>query len=87
MSELLRQMLDQWKSQHPQPPRRIVVTPLALLSLALKGRLPDNLDGVAVVCEDIAPEQVVGVGQGRSFGVCVRTGSQGPVLRSFDIAI
>jgi hypothetical protein len=51
---VLCQMVKMFNQKHRRPPCQIVVTPLALLALALKNSAPSNFGGVPVVCREIA---------------------------------
>jgi hypothetical protein len=66
---VLSLMVQQFTQRHGQLPRQIVLTPLALLGLAIKRSVAPSWCGVPVVCREIAETEAAENGQ--ALGVFV----------------
>ena len=74
-------MVDQFQQTHAQAPKEIVVAPVALIALGIKGSLAPFWDNIPVRCQLFDEAEVVQPGEGTRMGVFVYKGD----LRSCDL--
>lgn len=72
--KILSQMVEQFRQEHNQAPREIVVAPVALLALGIKQSVMPFWDNVPVKCRLFEESEVVEVGTGTRLGVFVYKG-------------
>lgn len=69
-STFLSSALNQFKKRHNRVPQKVVVTPMALLVLAIKRNAATHWDGVPLVCRQIDEKEATdNVAEARSLGV------------------
>ncbi len=75
-------MVEQYQERHKKPPEKIIVHPLALVSLGLRRSVAPVWNGIPVECREIVPEK--GKKDGSCLGVFVLTNRSEVTLVSFD---
>lgn len=78
--KLLTQMVEQYHLKHQRKPIRIVVTPAALLALAIKRTVAPLWAGIPLECREIDITEVAQ--SGPKLGIDI----QGEFLASFDLS-
>jgi len=69
---VLTLMVEQFSRRHGRLPQQIVLTPLALLALAIKGSVAPTWLTVPVTCREIAEAEATDdVGLGNALGIFV----------------
>lgn len=72
--KLLTKIIQQYATAHGnQPPKKVVVEPLALVALGLKQSVAPTWAGVPVECRDFGVDEVVERADGNSIGVYLDT--------------
>lgn len=56
--KVLSLMVDRFRDKHGHPPRKIIVAPLALISLGVKGSVAPTWEGIPVECRLFKDEEV-----------------------------
>lgn len=74
---LLSQLINQFEAKHGKKPTEIVVHPVALAALAVKGSLAPKWNGIPVSCAEVAPTRK----NSNRLGITVVRGA----LRGFDL--
>lgn len=80
---VLSLMVEQFTQRHGQPPKQIVLTPLALLGLAIKRSVAPSWCGIPVVCREIAEAEAAE--NGGALGVFVLPEDRSGRLVSCDL--
>ena len=86
--KLLSQMVDQFRARHNRLPSRIVIDPLALVSLGLRRSVAPFWSGIPVECRDISPEPPKSTPT--ALGVCVQVNPKNKAeayLQAFDLCL
>jgi hypothetical protein len=80
--KILSQMVEQYQNRHKKPPEKIIVHPLALVSLGLRRSVAPVWNGIPVECREIVQED--GKKGGKCLGVSVEVKRKEATLVSFD---
>lgn len=87
MSQILSQLVEQFKRKHNgKAPRGIVVAPAALATLAIKQSAKPKVEGIPVTCRLFEHREVLKPGKGTQLGVFVHNDAGDLSLRSCDLA-
>ena len=85
MPPVLSQMLNQFEQRHARLPARIVVTPLALLLLAVKHSAATTWQGIPVQCRDLDASEAVANDSATGLAVFAQPDGNSARLACFDI--
>lgn len=80
-------MVEQFRAKHNRMPARIVVDPLALVSLGLRRSIAPFWNGIPVECREINP--VPPKSTPTALGVCVQVDAKNPssaYLQAFELS-
>jgi hypothetical protein len=80
--KILTRMVEQYLERHKKLPEKIIIHPLALVSLGLRRSVAPVWNGIRVECEEVAPE--ASKKDGSCLGVCIAIKRKESVLVSFD---
>jgi hypothetical protein len=86
--KVLSQLVEQFRARHHKMPSRIVVDPLALVSLGLRRSIAPVWNGIPVECREINPAPLQS--KPTALGVCVQTDPQDPkvsYLQGFELCL
>lgn len=72
--KLLTQIVEQFRARHQRLPTRIIVDPLALVSLGLRRSVAPQWNGIPVECREITPKPPESTPT--ALGVCVQVDPQ-----------
>lgn len=87
-NKVLTAMVKQYQQRHGHLPQQIVLTPLALLALALKDSVKPRWMSVPVVCREIGENEAArDTASGQGLGVFVLAEDQGGRLVSCDLKL
>lgn len=80
-------MVGQFQARHGKKPSKIIIDPLALVSLGLRKSVAPVWNGIPVECREIAP--VRPAGEPMALGVHIHVDPKTPkvaALESFDVS-
>lgn len=86
--KLLSQLVEQFRAKHNRMPSRIVVDPLALVSLGLRRSVAPFWNGIPVECREVVP--VPPKITPTALGVCVQIDPKNPkiaYLQGFEVCL
>ena len=86
--KVLTQLVEQFRARHNRLPSRIVVDPLALVSLGLRRSVAPVWNGIPVECRDLTPAPPRSTPT--ALGVCVQVDPKNPAtayLQGFELCL
>ena len=84
--KLLSQLVEQFRAKHNRMPTRILIDPLALVSLGLRRSVAPFWNGIPVECREVSPAKPGSTPM--ALGVCVQIDekdSKVAYLQGFEI--
>lgn len=86
--KILSNLVEQFRAKHHRPPSRIVVDPLALVSLGLRRSVAPFWNGIPVECREVVPAPPESTPN--ALGVCIQVDPRDPkiaYLQGFEVCL